>query len=128
MAQDFDKEHLWRDAKKFLEDRIKSNNKEMYTNSQKKRFWIKAVTKSYIRVERENSKLPHEDIPRLDFIDIWIDMNKPKYISNGYTQKDLHEGQNRHTAVTFSIISKQDYINTKKVGRGLKYFVNEKKL
>ena len=123
MPDDFDKERLWRDVKKFVEDRINSNDKEMYTNSQKKRFWVKAVTNSYIRVEREKSKLPHEDIPRMDFIDIWTDLNKPKFISNGYAQKDLHGGQNRHTAVTFSIISKQDYIEPKKVGKGLKYFI-----
>ena len=128
MSEDFDKERLWKDVKKYVESRINSNDKEMYTISQKKRFWVKAVTNSYIRVEREKSKLPHEDIPQTDFIDIWTDLNKPKFISNGYAQKDLHGGQNRHTAVTFSIISKQDYIEPKKVGKGLKYFVSIDKL
>ena len=61
MSEDFDKERLWKDVKKYVENRINSNDKEMYTNSQKKRFWVKAVTNSYIRVEREKSKLPHED-------------------------------------------------------------------
>jgi len=128
MQEEFDNERLWRDIKKFINDRINLNSKEMYTNSQKKRFWIKAITNTFIRVEREKSKLPYEDIPRNDFIDIWSDLNKSKFIFSGYAQKDLHGGQNRHTAVTFSIISKLDYIESKKVGKGLKYFISKDKL
>lgn len=123
MERNIDNERLWNDVKDFVERKIRENATEMYTNSQRKRFWVKGVTGSYIRVEREDSKLPFEDIPTGDFIDIFRDLQNPKYISAGYMQKDLHGGQNRHTAVSFTLISKQPYIKSRKVGRGLRYYL-----
>ena len=120
-----DPEFLWRDIKQYVEQRIKDGKTTMYTSSQNKTFWLLSATSSYIRVEREKSKLSHEDIPKSDFIDIWKDLHNPKYISSGYTQKDLHGGQNRHTAVTFSLISNIPYIETKEVGRSLRYFLKK---
>ena len=38
MSEDFDKDRLWKDVKKYVENKINSNETEMYTNSQKKRF------------------------------------------------------------------------------------------
>ena len=120
-----DPEFLWRDIKRYVEQRIKDGKKTMYTKSQNKRFWLVSADLSFIRVKREDSKQPYEDIPREDFVDIWKDLNRPRYISNGYTQKDLHGGQNRHTAVTFSILFDIPYIETEKVRRSLRYYLKK---
>jgi len=122
-----DPEFLWRAIKQYVAQRIKDRKTTMYTKSQNKRFWLISETSSYIRIKREKSIQLHEDIPKSDFIDIWKDLNGPKYISKGYTQKDLHGGQNRHTAVTFSILSDISFIETIENGRGLKYYLKKDK-
>ena len=102
-----DKERLWNDVKCFVEKRLVDNHTEMYTTAQKRRFWLVKTTNSFIRVKRERSKYEHEDIPKTDFIDMWIDLNNPKYITNGYSRTDLHNGNNWHSAVSFSLIACQ---------------------
>jgi len=128
MEKNVDKERLCNDVKDFVDRKIKEKHTEMHTNIQQKKFWLMEVTNSYIRIERQDSKLPFEDIPLGDFIDIFRDLQNPKYISAGYMQKDLHGGQNRHTAVSFTLISKQPYIKSRKVGGGLRYYLIQDKL
>ena len=127
-----DKERLWKDIKRFVEKRIRENHTEMYTNVQRKRFWIKDVNNSYIHIKREHSEREKpEDIPKQDFIDIWEDLHNSKFSKMGYKQSNLQETQghqNRHTAVSFALISKQPYIEMKKVGNGLRFYLNKTKL
>ena len=113
MTDDIDNEQLWKDVKQFVEQKIDEKQTTMYTNIQLKKFWLKGTTQSHIRVEREDSKLPFEDIPKGDFVDIWGDLHHSKYGLRGYMQKDLHGGQNRHTAVSFTLISKQPPLKDK---------------
>lgn len=131
MSESTDEERLWNDVKQFVEKRVNANQTEMFTNAQRKRFWLKSVTNSFIRIERENSEYDKEDIPKQDFKDIWNDLHHPKFIKTGYIQNDLQHiqgHQNRHTAVSFALISKQPYIEMKKVGKGLRFYLNKTKL
>lgn len=125
MSELIDKERLWKDVKRFVEKRLHENKTEMYTNARKKRFWLKNATDSYIRIEREDSERDKEDIPKQDFIDIWNDLHHPKYSSSGYMIKDLQGGNNWHSSVTFTLISKLPYIELKKIGGGTRYFLKQ---
>jgi len=128
MSELIDKEKLWKDTKRFVEKRIRENQIEMYTNTRRKRFWLKAATNSYIRVKRENSKYEHEDIPKGDFGDIWSDLHNPKYISKGYMHNDLQGGYNWHSSVSFALISKQPYIEMREIRNGRRFYLNKAKL
>ena len=86
------KEKLWNDIKNMVEER---RNTMMETKAQRKRFRLIKATNTFIRVKREDSNLPYEDIPKTDFINIWKDLNKGEYASRGYRQSDLLGGQNR---------------------------------
>ncbi|EMR75695.1 hypothetical protein MBGDF03_00943 [Thermoplasmatales archaeon SCGC AB-540-F20] len=125
MSELIDREKLWNDVKCFVEKRLRENHTEMYTTAQKRRFWLVKTTNSFIRVKRERSKYEHEDIPKTDFIDMWNDLNNSKFIKSGYSRRDLHNGDNWHSAVSFSLIAKLDYISEVKEGRGLKYFIKK---
>ena len=123
-----EKERLWNEIKHLIDSKITSNNTAMFTKSQNKRFWVKKVTNSYIRIEREDSNMDYEDISKHDFIDLWIDLHNSTYIKIGYMQKDLHQGQNRHTAVIFSILAELPYISYKKIRNGLRYYLDSERL
>jgi len=120
-----DKEKMWKDIQIYVKDRIDKNQTEMHTNNQRKKFWLKGATNTYIRVQREDSNKIKEDIPKNDFIDIWLDLNNPRYSSAGYLQRDLQNGNNRHSAVSFTLISKLPYIRTKKIRNGLRFFLDK---
>jgi len=83
---------------------------------------------NFVRVKREDSRLPYEDIPRTDFIDIWKDLNKKGYASIGYMQSDLHGGQNRHSALSFALMGMLPYIEWRKVGNAWKLFLKYQEL
>ena len=110
---------LWNDIKNMVEKRIKEGNTMMETKAQGKRFWLKEVTSTFIKVRREDSRLPFENIPGTDFVDIWKDLNRKEYAS-GYGQKDLHDGQNRHSALSFALVGLLPYIEWLKDGRAWK--------
>ena len=122
------KEKLWNDIKDMVEKRINEGNTMMETKAQRKRFWLKKVMNNFIRVKREDSRLPYEDIPRTDFIDIWKDLNKKEYAPIGYMQSDLHGGQNRHSALSFALIGMLPYIEWRKVGNAWKLFLKYQQL
>jgi len=114
------KEKIWVDLKNIIKKRIDDGNISMKTKSQGKKFWLRKVVDSNIRIEREDSDKKYEEIPKSDFIDIWEDLQKDKFREKGYKQKDLHEGNNWHTAASFSIMAKLPYIKWKKDGRAWK--------
>ena len=121
-----DKEKLWFDVRSFVNKRLRDNRTEMYTTVQRRRFWLIDATSSCIRVKRERSNYEYEDIPREDFIDMWLDLNDPKFKSGGYARKDLQNGYNWHSAVSFSLIAQLLYIKEIKEGRTRKYYlINE---
>jgi len=125
MTELIDAERLWKDVKSFVMRRLDKDKTEMFTNTRRKRFWLKDATNSYVRVEREDSKYAKENIPKQDFIDIWKDLHRPKYSSSGYMIKDLQGGNNWHSSVSFALISKLPYIELKKIGRGTRYFLKQ---
>jgi len=118
-------EKLWNDIKEMVEKRINDRDTMMETKAQKKRFWLIKVMNNFIRVKREDSRLPYEDIPKTDFIAIWEDLNKAEYASTGYMQSDLHDGQSRHSAVSFALVGMLPYIKWEKVGRAWKLFLKD---
>jgi len=119
------KEKLWSDIKSMVENKINQQDTMMETKVQKKRFQLVKVTDSFVRVKRKGSKLPYEDIPKTDFIDIWDDLNKEEYASTGYMQGDLHGGQNRHSAVSFALVGILPYIEWRRVGAAWKLFLTD---
>jgi hypothetical protein len=114
-----EKEKLWEDVRKRVEDRIKRGDTRCETWVQKRTFWLKAVTDDCVRVKREGGNLPYEDIPKDDFIAIWEDLHNPEFAApeRGYKQKDLHEGQNRRCALSFALVGMLPYIEWRQVGR-----------
>ena len=118
------KEKLWNDIKNMVEER---RNTMMETKAQRKRFRLIKATNTFIRVKREDSNLPYEDIPKTDFINIWKDLNKEEYASRGYRQSDLLGGQNRHSAVSFALVGMLPYIEWKRVDNAWKLFLKYQK-
>ncbi len=107
---------LWNDVKKVVERKIDIGEELVQTKAQGRKFWLVKVTEGYVRIKRERSSLPHEDVPKSDFIEIWEDLNKMEYVE-GYAQSDLQEGQNWHSAVSFALVGMLPYIRWKKIGR-----------
>jgi hypothetical protein len=116
-------ERLWNDIRALITRRLNSRYILAKTKAQKRLFWLVEITDDFVRVRRERSTLPFEDIPKEDFIDIWRDLNIEKYISKGYQQADLHGGQNRHCAVSFALVGMLPYIEWKRVGIAWKLFL-----
>ena len=116
-------EKLWNDVKDMVQRMLIEGNVSVETKAQKQRFTIIKLTDNFIRVTRKRSKLQSEDIPKEDFIDIWKDLNRSHYVVEGYQQRDLQEGQNRHSALSFALVGMLPYIEWKQVGRAWKLYL-----
>ena len=99
----------------------------METKAQGARFQLIDVTDSCIRIVRENSNLPYEDIPKEDFIDIWRDLKSDAYTLEGYKVTDLQKGNNRHSSLSFALVGELPYIEWRKVGPAWRLFLISEK-
>ncbi len=59
---------LWNDVRKVVERKIEAGDEMVRTKAQGPKFWLVRVTRGYVRVERERSSLPHEDIPKVTLL------------------------------------------------------------
>jgi ribosomal protein L11 methylase PrmA len=69
-----DEEQLWYDIHSYIQQRIQNKDILMYTDTQKKKFWLDTVTSTSIHIIRDDSTHDYEDTPKEDFIDIWKDL------------------------------------------------------
>ena len=116
-------DRLWTDVKELVRTKIETGDTLVRTKAQGCKFWLCDVTDNLIRVKRERSKLLYEDIPRRDFADIWQDLSKIQHMSTGYAQRDLQEGQNRRSALSFALVGMLPYVEWRKIGRAWKLFL-----
>jgi len=106
-------EQLWNDVKSLVEQR---KDTWMKTKAREQRFRLDDVTDTYVRIVRENSSLPYEDIPKEDFMDIWKDLISDMYTLKGYKVTDLQKGNNRHSSLSFALVGELPYIEWQKIG------------
>lgn len=116
-------DRLWTDVKELVRTKIETEDTLVRTKAQGCKFWLLDVTDNRIRVKRERGSLRYEDIPRKDFADIWQDLAKIQHTSTGYALRDLQEGQNRHSALSFALVGMLPYVEWRKVGRAWKLFL-----